>query len=65
METYTFLRQLADSWFLLAMFIFFIGVIIWVLRPGSSAGYRDTANVVFRNEDKPAKSQTNIEEAQS
>ncbi|MCE8006064.1 cbb3-type cytochrome c oxidase subunit 3 [Aestuariivita sp.] len=56
METYTFLRQLADSWFLLAMFIFFIGVVIWVFRPGSSKTYRDTANVVFRNEDKPAAS---------
>jgi cytochrome c oxidase cbb3-type subunit 4 len=61
METYTFLRQLADSWFLLAMFVFFIGVILWVLRPGSSAQHRDTANVVFRNEDRPAGS----EEAQS
>ncbi|MFY9212358.1 MAG: cbb3-type cytochrome c oxidase subunit 3 [Aestuariivita sp.] len=56
METYTFLRQLADSWFLLAMFCFFVGVIIWVFRPGSTKEYRDTANVVFRHEDKPAQS---------
>jgi cytochrome c oxidase cbb3-type subunit 4 len=54
METYTFLRQLADSWALLAMFLFFIGIIVWAFRPGSSATYRDTANIPFRHEDAPA-----------
>ena len=57
METYSFLRQLADSWFLLAMFIFFIAVIFWVIRPGSNAKHRDTANLIFRNEHQPAKSE--------
>jgi len=57
METYTFLRQWADSWFLLAMFIFFIGVMLWVVRPGSNAKHRDTANVVFRHEHKPPQSE--------
>lgn len=61
METYSFLRELADSWFLLAMFCFFVGVIVWVFRPGSSAQHQDTANIVFRHPDKPAQS----EEAQS
>ena len=65
METYTFLRQLADSWFLLAMFAFFVGVILWVLRPGSSATYRDTANSIFRNEDKPARLRGDDTSAQS
>lgn len=54
MEQYTFLRQLADSWMLLALFVFFVGIIIWVFRPGSSATYRDTANIPFRHDDKPA-----------
>ncbi len=54
MEQYTFLRQLADSWMLLALFAFFIGVILWVMRPGSKATYRDTADIPFRHEDKPA-----------
>ena len=54
MEEYTFLRQLADSWMLLALFAFFVGVILWVLRPGSNATHRDTANIPFRHEDKPA-----------
>jgi len=54
MEEYTFLRQLADSWVLLALFVFFIGIIVWVFRPGSSKTYADTAGIPFRHEDKPA-----------
>lgn len=54
MEIYTILRQFADSWVLLALFTFFIGVIIWVFRPGSGATYKDTADIPFRHEDKPA-----------
>lgn len=54
MEEYTFLRQFADSWMLLALFAFFLGVVIWVLRPGSTKVYDDTANIPFRHEDKPA-----------
>jgi cytochrome c oxidase cbb3-type subunit 4 len=54
METYTFLRQFADSWMLLALFAFFVGMIIWVLRPGSTKIYRDVAEIPFRHEDKPA-----------
>lgn len=51
METYTFLRQLADSWVLLLMTLFFLGVIVWAFRPGSRKVHEDTANIPFRNED--------------
>ena len=54
METYTFLRYAADSWGLVAMFIFFIGVVLFVYRPGASKVYRDVAAIPQRNEDKPA-----------
>ncbi|MBK0327494.1 cbb3-type cytochrome c oxidase subunit 3 [Rhodobacteraceae bacterium F11138] len=54
MEEYTFLRQFADSWMLVVLFLFFIGVVVWVFRPGSSKTYEDTANIPFRHEDKPA-----------
>ncbi|MFD1510332.1 cbb3-type cytochrome c oxidase subunit 3 [Lacimonas salitolerans] len=54
METYSFLRQLADSWFLLAMFVFFLGVVIFAFRPGSTKVYEDVADIPFRHEDKPA-----------
>lgn len=56
METYSFLRELADSWVMLMLFAVFVGVVIWVFRPGSSATHRDTANIPFRHEDKPATS---------
>ena len=55
MDTYTITRAFADSWGLLALFLFFLGVIVWAFRPGSTAGHRDSAAIPFRNEDKPAK----------
>ncbi|BBU57865.1 MULTISPECIES: CcoQ/FixQ family Cbb3-type cytochrome c oxidase assembly chaperone [Mameliella] len=54
METYSFLRQLADSWALLAMFAFFVGIVIWAFRPGSGKVHSDTANIPFRHENRPA-----------
>ncbi|MCT8161774.1 cbb3-type cytochrome c oxidase subunit 3 [Pseudoruegeria sp. SHC-113] len=54
MDTYSITRQFADSWMLLAMFVFFLGVVVWVFRPGSSKEYKDTANIPFRHENKPA-----------
>ncbi len=53
METYTFLRAFADSWHLLFMFCFFIGVFLFILRPGANKVHEDTANMIFRNDDKP------------
>jgi cytochrome c oxidase cbb3-type subunit 4 len=57
MEKYSFLREFADSWMLLFLFLFFIGIVIWVFRPGSKKTYNDTANIPFRHEDKPATSE--------
>ena len=54
METYSLLRQFADSWMLLFLFAFFIGVVIWVLRPGARKVYEEPAGIPFRHEDKPA-----------
>ena len=62
METYTALRTFADSWALLALFLFFIGVILWVIRPGSNAIHRDSAGIPFRHEDKPAPAAADREE---
>ena len=50
METYSFLRQLADSWVLLLMTLFFIGTIVWAFRPGSREVHEETANIPFRND---------------
>ncbi len=54
MEIYSFLRELADSWVLLCLFVFFLGVVIWVFRPGSTQAYDSPANIPFRHEGKPA-----------
>jgi len=54
MELYTLLREFADSWMLLFLALFFIGVVVYAFRPGSRAKDRDIANIPFRHEDKPA-----------
>ena len=53
METYSLLREFADSWMLLALTLIFVTVLLWVFRPGAKATYQDAASVVFRNDHKP------------
>jgi cytochrome c oxidase cbb3-type subunit 4 len=53
METYQALRTFADSWGLLALFLFFVGMVIWLFRPGAKKLHDDAANQIFRNEDRP------------
>ncbi len=50
MDTYSILRQIADSWGLLAMVIFFLGAILYTLRPGSKKKADDIAQIPFRND---------------
>ena len=54
METYSLLRQFADSWALLALTLFFLGVIFWAFRPGSRSTHQEAANLIFREGDRPA-----------
>ncbi|MBT8416701.1 MAG: cbb3-type cytochrome c oxidase subunit 3 [Silicimonas sp.] len=54
MDTYSILRQIADSWVLLALVIFFLGTVVWAFRPGSKSVHRDTSNIPFRHENRPA-----------
>lgn len=51
---YHILREFADSWAMLALFLFFIGAVIFALRPGSRKVHEDIANIPFRHDDKPA-----------
>ncbi len=53
MDIYSFLRELADSWVLLALVLFFLGTIVFALRPGSRALHRDAAESIFRHEKGP------------
>jgi cytochrome c oxidase cbb3-type subunit 4 len=55
METYSLLRQFADSWMLLGLVLFFLGVIVWVFRPSRRAIHDDAAMMIFRNERAPAR----------
>mgnify|MGYP001827692921 CR=1 FL=1 len=54
MDTYSILREIADSWVLLALFVFFLAAVLWAFRPGSAALHRDTSNIPFRHDDRPA-----------
>ncbi len=53
MEHYSFLRELADSWVLIALFGFFVGTVIWAFRPGSREEHGDAGDIPFRNEKAP------------
>lgn len=53
MELYTFLREMADSWALLGLTLFFVGAVIWVFRPGAWMSQQEAANLIFQNDKKP------------
>ncbi|MGX9354931.1 cbb3-type cytochrome c oxidase subunit 3 [Roseobacteraceae bacterium S113] len=61
METYSFLREFADSWMLLLLFTFFCGIFFWVIRPGSNATHENAAGIALRNTDRPLADQDNEE----
>ncbi|WP_151720282.1 cbb3-type cytochrome c oxidase subunit 3 [Gemmobacter serpentinus] len=54
MDTYSLLRQFADSWMLMLMTLLFVGVVVYAFRPGSRKLQDDAANSIFRNEKRPA-----------
>lgn len=50
MDTYTALRQFADSWALLAMTLFFLGVVVFAFRPGSKKNADEAARIPLKDE---------------
>lgn len=50
MDTYSFLRELADSWVLLMMFGFFAGAAIWAFWPSLNHEREDASMIPFRND---------------
>jgi cytochrome c oxidase cbb3-type subunit IV len=52
MMDYNTLRHFADSWGLLGLFVFFVGMVIFVMRPGSRKQYDDAANIPFKEDSK-------------
>ena len=60
METYSILREFADSWGLLAMFGIFIGVAIWAFLPSQKPARDDASKIPFRNEYAPSTDQDEV-----
>ena len=50
MDTYSLLREIADSWVLLAMFLFFVGVVVWAFLPSQNAARADASMIPMRND---------------
>lgn len=50
METYTAMRAFADSWGLVFMVLFFIGVILYAFRPGSRAISDEIARIPLKED---------------
>ena len=50
MDTYSLLREIADSWVLLLMFVFFIGTALFAFWPSMAGHRKDAADIPFRNE---------------
>ncbi len=50
MDTYTALRQFADSWALAAMAVFFVGVVIFTFRPGSRKQADEAARIPLKED---------------
>jgi len=48
---YTFLRHMADSWFMLLMLITFIGIAIYAFRPGTKEAYDRLRNLPLQDDD--------------
>jgi cytochrome c oxidase cbb3-type subunit 4 len=48
---YTLLRELADSWFMLMMFAFFVGTIFFAFRPGTKESYDRLRNLPLQDDD--------------
>ena len=51
MDTYSILRQIADSWVLLGMFAFFVGAGIWAFAPSQRHAREDASRIPFRDDE--------------
>ncbi|MEM0976817.1 MAG: cbb3-type cytochrome c oxidase subunit 3 [Pseudomonadota bacterium] len=50
MDTYSLLREFADSWALLFLFAFFLGACIWAFWPGRGDEHSDAAGIPLRDD---------------
>ncbi|MDE2385350.1 MAG: cbb3-type cytochrome c oxidase subunit 3 [Alphaproteobacteria bacterium] len=47
---YSALRNLVDSWGMLAMVVFFIAASAWALRPSQRRAQEEAANIPFKED---------------
>ena len=50
METYTAMRHFADSWGLLGMVLFFIGAIVYTMRPSGKKLADEAASIPLKED---------------
>lgn len=50
MDTYSLLREFADSWFLLFMVTMLLGIWVWAFWPGQRSNRDDASMIPFRNQ---------------
>ena len=50
METYTAMRHFADSWGLVFMFAIFIGVVLFMFRPGAKKAADEAAQIPLKED---------------
>ena len=50
MDTYSVLREFADSWFLIAMFTFFLGTWVWAFWPSLKSARKDASEIPLRDD---------------
>lgn len=53
-DTYTVLQVIARSWGAMFMLLVFLGIIVFVFRPGARTIQKDAADIPFRYDDAPA-----------
>ena len=47
---YETLRQFADTWGLLALALLFVGIVLFVLRPGAKRKYDENAKIPLKED---------------
>ena len=50
MDTYTAMRNFADSWGLLCMALFVLGALLFAFRPGSRSRADEAARIPFKDD---------------
>ncbi len=54
MESYDTLRYFISIGSTVVMFALFVGVLLFLFRPGSKKVHEETSSMIFRNDDRPA-----------